>query len=270
MSNNLHQNIHINLKGGLGNQLFQFNKAVQIFDDQYEIVKPFIFHCSYLNTYRVQREPDIIKFLHRCNFQNYQVGRDKFPPWLGKLLKRQYDHLRFRFNEDTLIDGYYQSKLDFSRGVNHAKTFLDLGSAQSKVLADAKISCDFIAVHLRRGDYTQGRNTSIYSQLDESYYVEGLQSLDSSLPIMVFSDDIGEGNDLAYKLGGTFAGDLGLDVVDEFILMTAASGFVCANSTFSWWASVFSSAPTSAIVRPKDWFKNKRKMKGTIFNERAY
>lgn len=101
---------------------------------------------------------------------------------------------------------------------------------------------DFIAVHVRRGDY----DNRYYTILGRDYYDKAL-SLLPDLPVILFSDDMEEAANIVDGRG-YHSPNPWVDLA----MMTRAKYHVIANSTFSWWGAWLSGA--DKIIAPAQWF----------------
>jgi len=116
-----------------------------------------------------------------------------------------------------------------------------------------------LIVHYRLGDYKFETDFGIP---DSHYYETSISELWESgkyKSIWVFSDEIS-------AVKNAFPGKLlkfarWIDDLDEYPsqtleVMRLGSGYVIANSTFSWWGACLSVSPTPAVIAPEPWFKS--------------
>lgn len=157
------------------------------------------------------------------------------------------------------LKGYFQSWKYFE--LLEEKPILDETCIPSptswfKEMSQEMVTQNPIAVHVRRGDYTFDKNSSI-GLLSIKYYEEAFSALDTSKPIWVFSDspDLVE-NEFKYldfKLTFVKPPEES-DPVESLLLMSSASEIVISNSTFSWWAA-FLSRTNTRVIAPSKWYK---------------
>ena len=101
------------------------------------------------------------------------------------------------------------------------------------------------AVHVRRGDYLEGINASLYVPVAMSYYEDAMAI--TSGPYLVFSDDIAWcrrqfPSDCAFVEGNADYEDLAL--------MASCDAVIAANSSFSWWGAWLSEGRR---IFPRRW-----------------
>jgi len=162
------------------------------------------------------------------------------------------------------LDGYWQSHkyfLDCAETIrSELGTPRHLSEASSAMLTRIQ-SCDAICIHVRRGDYvTSASASAVHGVCDLDYYEKGLALVANELTAphcFVFSDDPAwvRGN---MKLAApTTVVDLnGADAPHEDLwLMAACQHFVIANSSLSWWGAWLGGREGNRVVAPARWFK---------------
>lgn len=108
---------------------------------------------------------------------------------------------------------------------------------------------DYIAVHVRRGDYVT-YSAALHPTQSRDYYMTAIESIAEDLPVAVFSDDIGwcmSNIPAAFYSTGTKSQDLWM--------MSHARHNVISNSTFGWWGAWLNKDAVSVIApAPSTWF----------------
>jgi glycosyltransferase involved in cell wall biosynthesis len=167
--------------------------------------------------------------------------------------------------EDTdsrsLLIGYFQSYkwvqtegvLERFQNLTLRKNSTFLTEMEAKALGK-KILC----VHIRLGDY---KSESKFGILDVSYYQSALDSISEKIDfseIWIFSDEPNLAKEL-YRLESgvpTFwIEKQNVSSAETLEVMRLCSGFVIANSSFSWWAAMLSHNKNSVVVAPSKWFR---------------
>lgn len=133
--------------------------------------------------------------------------------------------------------GRFQSEKYF----DHCKHFIRSAFAPDI----AKLERCFI--HVRRGDYLSKPNS--HPVLPISYFRKAMEILPSDHYI-VFSDDI-DWCKSQFK-GSQFEFSEEKDEVRDLFMMSACSGAIISNSSFSWWGAWLGCHDN--VVCPKDWF----------------
>ncbi len=115
-----------------------------------------------------------------------------------------------------------------------------------------------VAVHVRRGDYTESaEHIAKFGMLSRPYYDLARATLErvtgASPTYFLFSD---EPEVAARELTGwsNLRTVSGFSALEEFRLMALCRHFIIANSTFSWWAAWLGRADDKQVLAPRQWF----------------
>ena len=259
--------VTIRIKGGLGNQLFQYAAGYALakrMNQKLKLDSSFFpqqtlrgFKLGYLNvTFGdvVERQSGLVKAyknkylnktLRKANVRVLPCGKQT-----KYLLETRSDIVPEFFNisaPNIYLDGYYQSEKYFREyKADLIKQFTPNYPSEAEyesVLAEIQ-GREAVAVHVRRGDFLSVQNdpNPNHYLLGEQYYHNALKYVTEHLENPVFfwfSDDIdwvkqnfGERENFRFVSLHTKHAD-----VDEMMLMKNCKHIIAANSTFSWWAS---------------------------------
>lgn len=263
--------IYLRLAGGLGNQLFQLAAALEI---QLKSKQQIAIYLDALRQYDVKRVPSLLSIIDLS--KDLIVNKEhSFKTWL---LKNRFGRisipgiLPYCINNDTiskmspssfyLLDGYFQKISDIPNGFNVVKSLIGERAKNDKSLnstfdhiVNEYSRNEVCAIHVRRGDYVNNTNKSIYPTLEEKYYKESLSSTGLNIKkIVVFSDE----EDLHFDFFRDYeiyhVSELSLVDYQEFLLMSLFDNIIIANSTFSFWASVANSSSNNKLkIAPSPW-----------------
>lgn len=250
----------INLKGGLGNQLFQIfslmgiankNNYEYLIDKQYNDNRK-----TYWDNILSQIPNCQNKDLELSNREIFVVNENRFT---------QYMDIELNKNEmqNVILKGYFQSfyyfenirKKVFDILINNQKP--DIIQKVNDIIQNLKNKFKnkkLIFLHRRIGDFNDPVHNGYYTVLPMSYYKEALKHFDQNeCAFIIFSDSqtqaIEEFDFLKYK---EFI--LEEDYI-ELLLMSKMDGAIIANSTFSaWGAYLMDFYRCKTIVCPKYWF----------------
>lgn len=224
--------IGIEFIGGLGNALFQFGFI-------YSLAKKFGYNFTITNldswssphqTVSYDAFKDFIRscenFVHSFN-GDYKIFTESHPFVLQDIESIECD---------ILFKGYYQCVSYIDKNVY--KLIFDL-----LPIVD---SCnDAIFIHVRLGDYVNIPE----AQLRTNYYQDALK-LFYDVKIHVFSNDIVGARDIIPDADEY----IDTDEITSLALMSRYTlGGICANSSFSWWASQLNFSLSKMIVMPQPW-----------------
>ena len=270
--------VSVRLFGGLGNQIFQYMAGKSLAMDQ---------NCdlhidsSWLRDGYTHEKSTISEFKffqpdynyekkHRNGLHLYSerlaTVASRNSPFVSRLLSIHAPKSAGFVDLSELeigiqLRGYYQSphyfkKLANSGVISEASFELLEPSQEFNSLATQLQRSGYIAIHVRGGDYLQ--NKSGYIQLTGEYYLNAFSLLDTKyghLPKWVFTDDENHARMLFDSIPNlNFLHNKTLTAAETMILMSRADAIICANSTFSYWASLIS-GKTSSIVVPRSWME---------------
>lgn len=267
------------IKGGLGNQLFQYAAAYAL---SKRLDQPFQFDSAFtvnmtnrqlkfselsVDVKRVTSDKELPKkiqlikniYINKLsrvlNISQYRCGEYLY--WLET--KDEWQPEFFTINSKNLyVDGYFQSEEYFKQ--YRKELIRQFTPSYSPELAYTQTfemikTCDSVAVHVRRSDFKKDKNPFHYL-LDEGYYKRAIEYVRQKLekPIFFwFSDDmnwveehIGIEKDFRYVNLKTVHGD-----IDDMMLMKNCNHIITANSTFSWWAAWLNDNPSRIRVVPQ-------------------
>ena len=252
----------IYLFGGIGNQLFQLAKAIQL-QSTYAAREVIInFSLNY------DRE-DISNFL---SLRDFGIVREKskFARVQHSVLERKlnprvhYDSPSFFDNWSSGVKwyGYFQSSELALGSVLELEDRIKGNSSNLSKMIDLEENVNSIGVHIRQGDYVNNRK---YIDLSYSYYQNALGKIlrtKSYEQIVIYSDSPLQSNPIARQLrhefqGVTFYDSSGESDFSTLLEMSAHSGLVLANSTYSWWAAALRNYGEKIVVRPKHYFTDR-------------
>lgn len=104
----------------------------------------------------------------------------------------------------------------------------------------------YVAIHLRRGDYNYLPNFPV---IDYSFYEQYLRAIKCDLPIVIVTDENPHKNEYYEK-------EIGLDWLNDFMILRNARVLLTANSSFSYWAgflSVYNTVYTPVCVNANEY-----------------
>jgi Glycosyl transferase family 11 len=266
MSTSSNKPLVLYLQGGLGNQLFQYNAALNFSTKKnmkFIVSKSGYFRGRFPSEIRKQRiKPDIF------DIYNFESNKEHFPNLIDiyqyRLIKRFYRSLSQRnllLNEENYkqqLDAEF-TKVRYIVGHFESNEFMPdesmLHPIRSRLRETserhmATYPANFLAVHIRLGDLAQqGR---VYIPGCE-YFVNAihrLREIVGQYPVMIFSDDIEEvmksysqllkEKDVTFAIKGSSS--------QHLYAMSCAKGLVCSNSTLSWWAVRLSNGSSPVII----------------------
>ena len=256
--------IIIKLKGGLGNQMFQYAAAKALALKHQTTLK--IDHSSF-ESYK----------LHDYGLHHFNIADSfyiKEPKWLIKIQEKlglikyynEDDH-GFRYNKalkslpskKLVLDGYFQCEdyfKDYRKEILNAfKITSPLKSITLEALKKIK-SCNSVALHVRRGDYLLH---DVHNTDKKEYYTKAMQYIESNVEnptYFMFSDDMAwvKANfSSKHKMVFVDFNDASANY-EDIKLMSNCQHNIIANSSFSWWSAWLNTNPNKIVTAPENWF----------------
>ena len=279
--------VEVRIKGGLGNQLFQYatgynlarrlntNLILDISFFQNQSLRGFGLKYLQIDFSETEngsknRKVEILKNKY-LNKILRQIGKEVIVTGNDSryILESKSELVPAFFYEkhsDLFLDGYYQSEKYF-REVRKdlIRQFQPNYKSEEMYLnvLDYINSTNSVAVHVRRGDFLKAKNdlNPRHYLLGEKYYYNALDYIDSHLvkPVFFwFSDDIewvkqnfGNKPNFYFIKLNTQHSD-----IDELMLMKSCNHIIAANSTFSWWGSWLNEKESAIHICPDKRYGN--------------
>jgi len=280
--------IIVKLKGGLGNQMFQYaaGKALAL-RNKTELK----FDLSWFEKQidNIPRAYELGIFPFKQNFVDTETLRNMF--WfmnqviftkiirniLSKILPYRIQKMRverhFQFDREVFLargniylDGYWQSEkyfLDAKKDILCDFTFPLFVDVQNQKVSHMIQNTHSVSVHVRRSDYISLANVSAHlggiCTLD--YYQKALSLILEKVPdaeFFFFSDDIEWVKENLGKELKSYYIDWNKDMKSyrDIQLMSLCQHNIIANSSFSWWGAWLNQNPNKIVIAPDKWFND--------------
>ncbi|WP_428024388.1 alpha-1,2-fucosyltransferase [Arcobacter sp.] len=257
--------IVINLKGGLGNQMFQYAFA-------YAFAKKFNSNLLLSTNYF---KHDLIRSYQLYNFNltyNKLINQDDLNFLSNNFFL--YEEKNFCYSEiklqksNIIFDGYFQSEnyfKDYRKEIlNEFKLSTTLCLKSKKYLNIINNSPIAVSIHIRRGDYISNEKTNAFhGTCDLNYYNKSINYIlsekkERNVIFFIFSDDITWCKENFTFLSKKIFVQLPNNFEhEELYLMSQCKHNIIANSTFSWWAAWLNENKNKIIIAPNKWFNDK-------------
>lgn len=276
--------IIIRLKGGPGNQLFQYaaarslahihNTTVKLDTTSYYYGGPRQFELCHFNI-QVNlatvsdiknlievKQNKLQKILHSC-FHSHP----KLSPNHVRYNKSQYNPDFHKLPDNIYLEGYFESEkyfiniADIIRDEYRVKNEL---TGKNKEVAEKIQNTQSVGICVRRGDYVADpkiNRTHGICSLD--YYYHCIEQIHQKIKepfFFVFSDDIDWcKNNLKINYPVAFVDHNGIDKAYENLrLISFCKHHIMANSSFSWWGVWLSTNRDKIVFAPQKWFVDKK------------
>jgi Glycosyl transferase family 11 len=272
--------IIMKIRGGLGNQLFQYALGRTLAIRNKTTLKLDVDFYKEARVRRYELDQLAIK-ASRPNFLDKLILQEstrtllrRFEP-MARLHKRMMfttmDDRQGGFAADVLLvkgnvylRGFWQSWKYFSEIRSVLVRELSMTSppnlANTLMMNRIEESCS-VCIHMRRGDYWNDPHVNkLFGVCPIEYYDEGIRLMKQRLskPVFfVFSDDLDWARENLKPDTLCIFVDCNKDIpaVHDMRLMTTCKHFIIANSSFSWWGAWLSTTRDKIVVAPEKWYK---------------
>lgn len=279
--------IIVKLKGGLGNQMFQYacGRALSLRSGRplYLDVSNYSEHGGFGQ----KKETPRLYGLHRFNIVG-EVLEGNLPHSDNKIIsltkqistkiyRKVFDKYNIGFNphvlerlserarrgDTVILDGSWWSEKYFEDAEDIIRKDLslryplgDVARVVENEIRHAKSGGNrTVSIHIRRGDYVLNPETNSYHGVcSKEYYSEALKAIEGTKNLFVFSDDIHwVKENMQFPFQTSYVSQPGIEDYEELILMSQCSDHIIANSSFSWWAAWLDARPNKIVVAPLKW-----------------
>lgn len=264
------------IKGGLGNQMFQYaaGKALSCLNDcQLKM------DVSFYNKLSPQANPLLDRIFELTNFPGIT---DATTNLLKEKLRRFgkffnvyqrpefhekaffFDPSFFKLKPSIVLDGYWQSEKyfqQFESVIRNDFRFRSLEKNDYNTTILNRIRQEkAVSVHVRRGDYLTPGIHAVHGVCSIEYYKKALTYMDSNYKgalFVFFSDDpdwVSKNLSVLCKNNLIVKGNVGADSWKDMFLMSECNHHIIANSSFSWWGAWLNSDIDKITIAPRKWF----------------
>lgn len=260
--------IVIKIKGGLGNQLFQYAIAKAI---SLETKKKFKLDISIFDWYK----------LHQYGLYHFNIHPDFYteaPKWkmkwrklFTKVVSYNEDFHPFNYNPNLsstaadflFLEGYFQTQKYFIKYEKEIRADFEIISPLKPQTQDTLAymqTVNAVSIHFRRGDYV---GNAMHETDKTEYYKSALQLIESRVdnPVyFLFSDDIPwvkENFKSNFETHYVDFNDASTNF-EDIKLLSSCQHNIMANSSFSWWGAWLNKNPNKIVIAPKLWFNDKK------------
>lgn len=271
--------IIMEIKGGLGNQMFQYALGYKLTlmgkKVKYDI-------SSYVQNRRGNNlrkfELDLFELEMPIAAERELIQMGSGVSILGKICKRSglgknkiytenldegYQPSIFMM-DDIYMSGYWQSEKYFK---DIRTQILDIYrmppsmERENRAVLEEIGKTNSVSMHIRRGDYLNEQNRDIYGGICTSEYYESalnvLHQRMGNIKVFLFTDDPGWAKkkfkkDDVYVVEENFNTNNAYDL----FLMSRCRANIIANSSFSWWGAWLNQNREKVVIAPSKWFNN--------------
>ncbi|MBS1543741.1 MAG: alpha-1,2-fucosyltransferase [Bacteroidetes bacterium] len=268
--------IIVRLRGGLGNQLFQYAAGKALAMHHRTALK--------LDLYTYQKHPYRKFELDKFKVDAIEASRKEVHRFTGvnpiiRYLNKRENYFRcpsvfaqphyhfyedfFSLPEDLYLSGYWQSEKYFNAiadVIRKEYTPSQTLDSRNQELTAKMTSENSVSIHVRRGDYSSQHYNNFFGGLTTGYYEEAIRVIKQQVadPVFYFfSDDPAWCRKAFPGIEASFMEhNKGDDSFKDLLLMSSCRHQIVANSTFSWWGAWLNQFEGKQVVAPLKWFQS--------------
>jgi hypothetical protein len=257
--------IIVKLKGGLGNQLFQYT-----FGKYFSIKNNVEFKID--NGINSNKQDTYRKYL-LDNFNikeeiatEEEVASAKYPLGIISKIWRGFKSKILKIHNIGWNPKILKSKVKYFDGFWQSYKYLE--PIRDTLLKEITLNepvennlipnSNSVSIHIRRGDYVDDKKTkSAHLTFGMEYYNEAIKIIKEKIenPVFyVFSDDI-EWVKENFKIDSptVFVSKPEIKDFEELMIMSKCKHNIIANSSFSFWGAWLNQNPNKIVIAPKKW-----------------
>lgn len=271
----------VQLKGGLGNQMFQFASAFAIAKNNHAHLKldlRFLKDKTHKENFTLR---DFELSIFSDNFSEIGIFEVRSVLFISSVLRKfklnlrgfhwsvffekyfNYDEMILSLKGNFYLIGYFQSEKYFhkyrSELLKVFKFRLPLSGESLNLSKDIKKE-NAVSIHIRRGDYVNNAQVnSVHGVCSIEYYLEAVKLITERVSdpfFYVFSDDIDWVKENLFLEHKTVfvSHNTGTNSYQDMELMSYCKHNIIANSSFSWWGAWLNENPGKTVIAPQKWF----------------
>ena len=268
----------VGLKGGLGNQLFQYaiGKQLSILNNCNLKLDISSFNNYLLHNYSLSHFNIVDEIAKKREIPyQYLTGNRylrKLNTFVDPILNNisiikekslSFDNSILRLDKESIyLDGYWQSEKYFtsiSDVIQNCFRLKNDGLSDTRISIINKIKkTNSISIHIRRGDYTIPKYNKVHGLTTLEYYKKAISYISKRVDfaeLFIFSDD----NQWIRETFSSFPNATIIEGTAEknyldLLLMAQCKHNIIANSTFSWWGAWLNLNPEKIVIAPIKWY----------------
>lgn len=270
----------VQLKGALGNQMFQyaFGRAASLrlgselildiegynHQSKFDTPRQYSLDAFAIQATIAPRE-EVLKYysplyrIYQKLYSKYYIGESTYTFNPRALPHRPHGYYQGYWQHEQ----YFKDYADIIRNDFILKK--PLSTEALRFESDICSNVRAVSMHIRRGDYVHNPIASEYhGVLPLNYYRDALTYIGEKIgffKLYIFSDDIPWITEHAHRIVPAgieieFVSRPALMDYEELILMSLCGHHIIANSSYSWWGAWLNYKPEKIVIAPKQWLKD--------------
>lgn len=221
-------------RGGLGNQLFEVITGYFLAKTNNDVygLNPNL-HREYGQGNHIRTYIDsIFKNIDKTDYQSKNFYKEP-----------QFNYSEIKYNQDLLLDGYFQSEKYFLKRKNEINELLEF-----KCNEDTTNIC---VIHIRTGDYIHQPNFNVVTPKYFDSAINYVLSINPDIQFKIISDNNSFANRyIPNSINYEFVSS---NELQDLKTLSECDFAIISNSSFSWWGSYL--GKNKITIAPSTWFK---------------
>jgi hypothetical protein len=269
--------IYSRIRGGLGNQLFQYCVARSLADSlgtslgldirDFNQNSPYLMGLKHFNI-RASFNPPGMATHKKDNYVRYLIdavnGKQKN---IYKEPHLNFDKNVFSLPDSSYLKGYWQTEKYFIKDKVNILNDLKIISHQNhknRTISSKIADNTSVSLHIRRGDYISNTAyNSTHGTCSLTYYTNAINCLINKIgknfKVFAFSDDPDwVSSNLKLPVDICFVNNNSSDHnYEDLRLMSECDHNIIANSSFSWWGAWLNTNHNKTVITPSKWYADR-------------
>lgn len=268
--------ITVKLKGGLGNQMFQYalGRTLSLRHKTTLLLDASRYTQDALYPNDTPREYSLHHFKLYPELQ--VTEKSQYPSGTLEMITRRikrkiatpndymFDEGACNAKDGEFLEGFWQSERYFAEIAPTIRADFALkepfSDAGKEVVNSIQQCVDSVSIHVRRGDYVASNTANAFhGSLALTYYDQATQLIRKQIPNpqwIVFSDDIPWCRQHFTFLDDVRYVDQPAPDYEQLHLISLCKNHIIANSSFSWWGAWLNPVSSKTVIAPKNWVAN--------------
>ncbi len=272
--------MYFHLSGRLGNRLFQWAFAHQLYNNYGEKIIFFtdkIHHPKFIDE---ASQLDLLNCNHISSYMQSDIRGiqlamlDKIStisPRMANQIEIMANFIRTKNSYElpllpnrtpSLVTGFYINKRTVL-GMEEI-LFSELTAILKDIAMPMGVPNHYQVLHIRRGDYLT--TATGYGILEERYYLE---NLDTHLPVIICTDSPQDASTIIVSVSPVMVFDpKNSSAWQTLKIMSESQRLIMGNSTLSWWGGFMAKMNGATVIQPEPFYRgNKIGNESLIFNK---
>jgi hypothetical protein len=256
--------IIVKLKGGLGNQMFQYATGLAVAIHNNDKLALDVSHYENQSPKDTPRTFELPTFnISTFSFKN--ITPSKTTLFINKIKDKLFPNNPYSFDPKVFssnnLEGAFQNETYFIDIREQILKEFTLKNESEKFIETRKYikSIPSVSIHIRRGDYISNSHAHTYHGVQTSEYYKKaydhiVNTLGLNFTLFIFTDDIEwTRENITFHTNTYIISEHNFSSAEELLLMSYCSHNIIANSSFSWWGAWLNQNPEKIIIAPQQW-----------------